>query len=333
MNKNIKKFFKSKSFSTIVLPIILIIILGVIAYFSFVSSEKTMKESEALIKSEKFINDFLMNGGTASIENIEKEYGMYKLKINIGSGELVDSYITKDGKLFFPQALNIDEIYSANSGDLSGSETVTEVSVKSDKPVIELFVMSHCPYGTQMEKAILPAINTLGDAVSFDIKFNSYAMHGETELNEQMLQYCLMQEQEDVYLDYLECFLVDGDSERCIADSNINESSLNSCIASVDEEYSILSDFENNVNYQGSYPGFNIFASDNERYGVQGSPTLVINGQTVSVNRTPASLLNVICSAFTTQPDACNASLSTESPTPGFGTETTSASASTAACN
>jgi len=330
MNKNIKKFFKSKNFSTRILPIILIIILGVIAYFSFASSEKTIKESEALIKSEKFINDFLMNGGSASIEGLEKEYGMYKLKINIGSGELVDSYITKDGKLFFPQALNIDEIYANNSGDLSQSESV---SVKSDKPVVELFVMSHCPYGTQMEKAILPAINTLGDSISFDIKFNSYAMHGETELNEQMLQYCLMEEQEDIFLDYLECFLVDGDSERCLAANNINKSSLDNCISNVDEEYSIISDFENNVNYQGSYPGFNIFASDNERYGVQGSPTLVINGQTVSANRTPASLLSVICSAFTTQPDACSATLSTESPAPGFGTETTSASASTAACN
>ncbi|MDA3802347.1 MAG: hypothetical protein PF488_00400 [Patescibacteria group bacterium] len=336
MNKKMKKFFGSKQFTSRILPIILIIILAAIAYLSFASSDETIDENEAKIKSERFVNDFLIENGKATVKSVEKEYGLYKLKIDTGSGELVDSYITKDGKFFFPQALNIKEIYGGEeNGAPAGQqqEAVTEVSVKSDKPQVELFVMSHCPFGTQMEKAAIPAVETLSDSIDFDIKFNSYAMHGEKELNEEMLQYCLMEEQEDVYMDYLNCFLTDSDSERCLAEINVTKDSLDSCITQIDEEYSITSDYENKVNYQGSYPGFGIHTADNQKYGVAGSPTLVINGQTVKANRTPAAVLDVICSAFTTQPEACKANISTASPAAGFGTETTSASASEAACN
>ena len=52
--------------------------------------------------------------------------------------------------------------------------------------------MSHCPYGTQMEKALLPVIETLGaNNVNFELKFNTYAMHDKVELDEQLTQYCV----------------------------------------------------------------------------------------------------------------------------------------------
>lgn len=54
--------------------------------------------------------------------------------------------------------------------------------------------MSHCPYGLQMEKGIIPVVETLGDSIDFQVKFCDYAMHGQTELDEQVLQYCIMKE-------------------------------------------------------------------------------------------------------------------------------------------
>ena len=59
-----------------------------------------------------------------------------------------------------------------------------------------------------------------------------------------------------------------------------------------------------------------------EKYGVQGSPTLVINGEVVQTGRDSASLLQTICSAFNEQPEACQTELSATSPSPGFGTGT-----------
>ncbi len=333
MKKSIKKMLENKKFFSKALPVALIIILGLIAFFSFSGGEKTMKESEVILKSERFINDFLMDGGTAKVVSAKKEYGLFKVQVDVGTS-IVDSYITKDGKLFFPQALNIEEIYNETGGAENGgaSAPVAVVDVKSDKPVVELFVMSHCSYGTQMEKGILPVVEALGDKIDFQLKFNSYAMHDKIELDEQMLQYCIIQEKPELLTKYLGCFLVDGDTERCLSETGIARASLSSCITNTDKEFSITSNFENKVAYQGSFPSFNIFKTDNEKYGVQGSPTLVINGQTVSANRDSASLLSVVCSAFTSQPEACNTVLPSSSPTPGFGTGTTVSSNSDAAC-
>jgi len=73
---------------------------------------------------------------------------------------------------------------------------------KKDVPEVELFVMSHCPYGTQMEKGILPVVELLGDKIDFKIRFVYYAMHGEKEVNEEARQYCIQKEQKDKFISY-----------------------------------------------------------------------------------------------------------------------------------
>ena len=335
MKKTIKSFCEKHKLTSKILPIILVLALVVIAYISFAKpSMKNVDENEAKTIAEDFINTYLMEpGAKASILDITEEYGLYKLNIDIVNGT-VESYLTKDGKLFFPQALNIEEINGDNNtaNTSTGAVSKTEVSVKTDKPQVELFVMSHCPYGTQMEKGILPVVEALGDNIDFKIKFNTYAMHGEKELVEQINQHCIMTEQEDLYTDYLSCFLTAGDSASCLTEAKIDQKALNSCFNKTDKEYKIMDNFNNKVGYQGSYPSFNISKADNEKYGVGGSPTLVINGETISSNRDSASLLYTICSAFVTEPDACFETLSNATPAPGFGTATTNNSAA-AECN
>jgi len=49
--------------------------------------------------------------------------------------------------------------------------------------------MSYCPYGTQIEKGILPVINALGNKIKFSLKFVDYAMHGKKEIDENSRQY------------------------------------------------------------------------------------------------------------------------------------------------
>ncbi|NCT55205.1 hypothetical protein GW758_04630 [Candidatus Falkowbacteria bacterium] len=334
MKQTIRKFFDKNKASSKITPIVLVVALIIIGFISFSPSmKKSVSKEKASTIAEEFINSYLMEPGSkASIVSVTEEYGLYKIEVDITSS-VVDSYLSKDGKLFFPQALNIEEINAEETPVANeASAPVAEVTNKNDKPVVELFVMSHCPYGTQMEKGILPVVKALGDTVDFQIKFNSYAMHGEVELIEQINQYCIMTEQENVYFDYLNCFLVAGDSSSCLASAKVDTKKMENCFAKTDKDYNIISDFENKVGYQGNYPGFNIYKDDNVKYGVGGSPTLVINGQTISSNRDSASLLYTICSAFNTQPDACFAALSSASPAPGFGTGTTDSAAS-AECN
>lgn len=335
MKKLVSSLKQKKNWSTLLIALAVLVVLGFITTMSLRKDEpkksevkpgKTLNVEEASAKAEEFINTFLMSSGsTAKVKEVVSEYGMYKLSIDITS-DVVESYLTKDGKLFFPQALNIDEITAESQAPAAGTAPVSAtVSNKTAKPVIELFVMSHCPFGTQMEKGILPVVDLLGDKIDFEIKFNNYAMHGEKELVEQLNQYCIQKEQADKYSDYLSCFLGAGDSEACRKEANINQKSLDACYAKTDKEFKVMENFKNNVGYQGSYPGFDIYAADNTKYGVGGSPTLVINGETIQSGRDSASLLTTICSAFTESPEECSSTLSSASPSAGFGYGTAAA--------
>ena len=320
----------------VTLPALLIVALAIIALMSFQkpSTGKSISEEMAKSKAENFINAYLMQSGTAAtITEISEEYGLYKLKIDIIS-DIVESYLSKDGRLFFPQALDIDEISGTNAGATTGGATtpVATIDTKSDQPIVELFVMSHCPYGTQIEKGILPVLNTLGNKIDFELKFVDYAMHGEKELREQLSQYCIQENEPEKFLTYLSCFLEAGDDASCLASSGINLNQLDSCVAQTDAEYKVMENFVNQVGYQGTFPGFDIHKNDNLKYGVAGSPTLVINGQEVSSARDSASLLRVICSAFNEQPEECSSILPSDSPAPGFGAGTVSSSSATNAC-
>jgi len=202
---------------------------------------------------------------------------------------------------------------------------------KTDKPEVELFVMSYCPYGTQIEKGMLPAARLLGDKIDFSVKFVYYAMHGEKEVNEQTLQYCIQKEYNNKYLDYLECFLEEGDTEGCLEEVSLT-GKLNSCIENTDKEFKITEKLNDESTWLGSYPPFDIDKKLNEEYGVSGSPTLIINGVKASVSRDPASLLDAICTGFKVKPAECSEELSSENPSAGFGFSETAASTSSGSC-
>lgn len=323
MTKMYKRLLKDRRFLSIGVAILIVLVAIVAAiYWGNKKPYEEISLTEASAKAESFINNYLMpSGSQAIITETSEEYDLYKMTINIGSESPVESYVTKDGRLFFPQAINMEEVDQSGSPVDSAAAPVPVDVPKSDKPEVELFVMSHCPYGLQMEKGILPVVKALGDKINFEIKFNDYAMHGEKELNEQLRQYCIQEEQSDKYLAYLECFAENSDSgvEACLSDTKINENKLDSCIVKTDKEFKILENFNNKVGYKGSYPGFNIFKEDNTKYGVGGSPTLVINGSTINSSRDSSSLLNTICSAFNVAPEECSTQLNSQSPTTGFG--------------
>lgn len=316
----------------VLLLVVVAVILGIAS-----NNRGTISKKEAAAQGENFVNSFLMQpGSVALVKEVSEEYDLYKLKMDVGAGQMVDSYLSRDGKLFFPQALDIaevrEEMANTSPDDNTGGEVPAQDVPKSEKPTVELFVMSYCPYGLQMEKGIFPVIDLLGDKIDFKLKFNDYIMHGEKEIQENLVQHCIQKEQGDKLSDYVQCFTKEGDTEGCLAEAGINKTQNDACIAATDKEYKVTENFENNIGYSGSYPGFDVDKADNDKYGVGGSPTLVINGATVSSARDSASLLNTICAAFENAPEECNdTSLPSASPTPGLGVGTTD-SAVAAAC-
>jgi hypothetical protein len=194
---------------------------------------------------------------------------------------------------------------------------------KKAKPSVEVFVMSHCPFGTQIEKGILPVVDLLGDKIDFELKFCDYAMHDKKEIDEQLAQYCIQEEQNGKFLDYLNCFLEDGDSDRCISEIGIDKEKLSFCIDATDKQFKISESYADKSTWKGSFPSFDLFKSDNLKYGVQGSPTLVINGVQARTGRDSASLLDAVCTGFKDEPSECSESLSSANPSSGFGFGTT----------
>ncbi|MDA3839548.1 MAG: hypothetical protein PF572_00520 [Patescibacteria group bacterium] len=298
--------------------------------------EKTLTLEEAKVKANDFIANNLVQPGTEiSIKEVVEEAGLYKVVVNLPDGQEIDSYLSMDGKKFFPQVMDIEETEAATADKTNGEQAAAQsVDVpKTEKPVVEAFVMSHCPYGTQIEKGLIPVIKTLGDKADIQIKFVSYAMHGEKELDEELRQYCIMEEQSDKYLSYLECFLEDDNYERCLGENNINTRTLNTCVTATDKEFKVKELFADKTTWSGgSYPQFNIHKDENLAYGVKGSPTLVINGTTASAGRDSASLLAAVCAGFEVEPEECSTELSSASPSAGFGFGATGA-ATEASCN
>jgi hypothetical protein len=306
---------------------------------------KVLKPDEAKAQITDYINNDLLAGAPykATVNSISEANGLYKLSIDVNN-KVIDAYMTRDASLFFPQAFDMNQKNAAASStaDNTQAPTVQEVTKKTAKPAVELFVMSQCPYGTEIEKGILPVVKNLGKKIDFTVKFCDYSMHGQAELNEQMSQYCIQKNEPQNYQAYLSCYLASqgqpADAAACVKSTKINTTKLASCVAATDKTYKITAGFNDkstwNKDQYGNpaFPLFNVFKADNEKYNVGGSPTLVINGETNGTARDSASLLKAICSAFTTAPAECEAQLSSVTPSTGFGNSGSAGSAD-ATCN
>ena len=316
------------------------IITAILVSFVLVPNLKKDKEidtslglEKAKTKIENFINEILIKSDDkVAIKESSEESGLYKIVVTASNGQDVETYVTKDGKLFFDRVMDIEEITKENEKANNPETPQAQEVTKNDKPDVELFVMSHCPYGTQIEKGILPVIETLGDKIDFELKFCDYAMHSKKELDEQLRQHCIKTEEPTKFISYLQCFLEADKSDECLKTTKINTSKLNACVSATDKKYKVTENFNDKNTWKGSYPTFNIYKEDVDKYSVGGSPALVINGTTAESGRDSASLLATICSGFNNPPEECSVELSPDTPSPGFGFGTTNGGDS-ASCN
>ena len=291
------KFF-SKCKENFWMPIAIVMTLAVV--FLIVNggvpgiTGNVISESSAGEQMVTFLNE--KTGGGVSLVSVEKQESFYKITVSY-QRQNIPVYMSLDGNYFIQ---GIEEIESSAS-PVSDAQPSDSNIPKSDKPVAELFIMTHCPYGTQAEKGFIPAMKTLGDSADMTIRFVHYFLHAPEEL-ETPRQVCIREEQPDNFLPYLECFLEEGDSPSCLIETNVDLDLMQTCL--------------DNGNADKYYAEDSVLS---ENYGVRGSPTLIINGQQSTAGRSAASYLAGVCDAFNNAPDACNDELSSASPSPGFG--------------
>jgi len=308
------------------IPILILVagisIFGTYFYLTRIKTpqEKFLSPQEAAQNAINYINENLLQKGvTASLVDVVEENGLYKIRLKVGEKEFI-SYVTKDGKILFPEeGIDLEKKIAKEE-----TPTSTQEIQKTDKPDVKLFVMAYCPYGLQMEKAYLPVYNLLKEKADMGIYFVNYIMHEKKEIDENLRQYCIQKEEKEKYYDYLSCFVKAGEFEKCLNEAKIDKEKMNSCISETDKEYKITQLYNDKSTWlSGRYPRFDVHTDLNEKYGVQGSPTVVINDKVVEVSsRSPEKFKEVICQAFNSPPEECSQTLSNTTFSPGFGLET-----------
>lgn len=313
--------------------VILVIIAGVSAYLikskNDTSQGNLLSAQEAGQISIDFLNkNVLQPGITASLVDIVDEGEIYKIRLKIEENEY-DSYVSKDGKYLFPEGYNL--ALETNIQNETGDEK--EVS-KREIPDVKLFIMSYCPSGLQAQKMFLPVYDLLKEKAQMGIYFVNYIMHEKKEIDENLRQYCIQEEQEEKYRDYLDCFVRDGNFDSCLSKTGIDQGKLESCIIATDNQYSIYSQYQDKDTWlNGNFPKFDVHTELNLLYKVAGSPTVVINDKVVEVDpRSPEKFKEIICQTFDSPPEECSQTLSDAAFSSGFGLEQEASSDNSGGC-
>ncbi|MSU54213.1 MAG: hypothetical protein EXS48_00025 [Candidatus Staskawiczbacteria bacterium] len=307
----------NKNTVLIVVAVIAILVTGVFVSNKPLSSQvisffKVGGSRDAIAKkSVDYLNSsVLKDGQTAIIKSVSEESGLVKLEIQIGNSNYT-SYATKDGKLLFPEAFTMgtakNSPTASSTPDATAGASITPANVeKVDKTSLEAYVVSRCPFGLQMQRAMAEAVKNspaLADYVKVryigSISGNTtIAMHGPEEAAEDRRQICLREEQPVKYWPYVACQMKSKDAaDGCLSSVGVNVNKLNSCLSDKVLTYAKV-DFDLNA-----------------KYDVSGSPTMILNGKEVSETpfggRSADAIRNLVCSSLTTAPAFCEKKLDT----------------------
>jgi glutaredoxin len=250
-----------------------------------------LSKEEVRTKIVDFISANMVQPGTkVEVTDVAVESGLYKLNTKIAEATVLDIYATKDGKIFFPDAVNIEEIekqiqeakakqMAANAGNSAQQEIP-----KTNKPVVDLYVMSFCPYGNKAEDTLKPVYALLKNKVTFNFHYivningnTVQSLHGEKEVAQNEREACVLKNYgKDKWFEFVAYVNAncgsDGSCWEAGAQSlKIGVPGINACVAS---------------------QGTNLMKADEKlakAANASASPTMLINGV---VTRAVASMLN-----------------------------------------
>lgn len=231
----------------------------------------TLKEAEE--RALLYVNTKLLQPPfAAEIAGSEDAGNLYKITISV-AGQTVDSYLSKDGKLFFPQALEIKDT------DLPGKEAVFELSADDDAvkgqasapvTIIE-FSDFQCPYCAKFAKETLPLLEKdfiqTGKARfifrDLPLEFHQHAQKA-AEAAECAGEQGKFWELHDML--YLYQNKLDPESLKVYANElGIDMGKFNKCLDEGQMAEEVKKDF-----------------ADAQKYGITGTPAFFINGKLVT---------------------------------------------------
>lgn len=194
-------------------------------------------------------------------------------------------------------------------------EKLTKVEKGDNKPQIDFYVMSYCPYGNIAEEAIEPAYRLLKGKADFNPHYVIYSnyqgggpkfclddadkycsMHGVQELNQGLRELCVHK------------YMGEGSYFEFVLEMNreCNYNNADSCWEPVAKSLGLdiqkIKDCESNE-------WEDILSKElelNNALGVRGSPTVFIEGDAYAGSRAPAGYAKALCAGFESKPDECS---------------------------
>ncbi|MBW2985616.1 GILT family protein [Candidatus Woesearchaeota archaeon] len=185
---------------------------------------------------------------------------------------------------------------------LTAPAIIFEKSTSSEIVTLDFYVMSQCPYGTQVEDAVYPVLQKLGNNVDFNINYIATdlgngqfsALHGQPEVLGNIVQLCAMKYNPENYMSMIVCQnknakSIPGNWEQCAKDNDLDVKKIKTCYEG-DEGKQLLS----------------VSAKKTNQIGATGSPTIYLNGQSYGGGRTTSDFMRSICNEFSDAPAACS---------------------------
>lgn len=266
----------------------------------------------AKAKVETLIKD---SGGAATVKEVTEDGDLYKIVVS-ANGQDQPVYITKDGTKFIQQAISFEDIEKQKAEAKKQEEEASKPAPKSDKPEVNLYVMSFCPYGNKAEDTLKPVYNLLKDKVDFNFHYivtvegdKISSLHGQPEVNQNEREACVLKNYgKGKWLDFVtyvnkNCGTVQlaGACWEAGAKSlGIDTAKISACVSS--DGLALMK--EN--------------ADVSNAAGASGSPTLTINektAQAVYQYGNSEAYKKAICDAFNTAPAECAQELSSQTST------------------
>jgi len=258
-----------------------------------------------------FVNANLVEAGsTAELGNVTEKSGIYKIMVRY-QGNDIPLFTTMDCTLLFLNSINLTGNQSSEA-----QPQPTAAPVKSASPVVDLYVMAFCPYGTQAETAMQPVVNLLGTKANITVRYiasvggttaaSVSSLHGPYEAAEDLQQLCIVKEYPQKFWPYLTAF-----NQDCYPIWQ-NATQLDACRNKTMQALGINAQkIETCANGSTGLGLLKVDETLSNANNARASPTVIINGQEYSGSRTPDAYKQAICAYFETAPAECNVSLST----------------------
>lgn len=242
-----------------------------------------------------------------TLESVNQISGVYQIMIS-AQGQTFPLYFTKDGN-WIQQGGKLVPI----TGQVTQTQTQEQQQnvPKTDKPIVELFIWSYCPYGVQAQGPLAEVASLLRDYADFEAVLY-YDGHGAYETQQNKIQACIQKLDKDKYWDYVSGFVEEiypkCGSSRDIECDKTESINLMKSLGINSAKVMLCVDSE----------GESLIEAHSQRaseLGVEGSPTFVINGVKAQVSRTAEAIKTAVCGAFNNAPEECSQTLDSGSST------------------